>query len=252
MIFNLGGGAAAPKLTSIAVTKNPTKTSYFVGDSFAASGMEVTAYFEDGSSSVVTGYTYSPTTIGVNTRSVTISYTADDITKTTTVSLYVSMYLYNVGNEHTNVTGGWVGQGISAMDGDRGGREPTITRTSTYIQATGNDGGYGSVLRTNNKINLDNFKTLHAWIGANNPYNESSDDNDASCSLCIWKSLDSDDHWLWGTGRVASVGLKSNNGSTYSLDVSSLSGEYYVGVGLYSWLGSGAPWATISSMYLTP
>lgn len=98
MIFNLGSGAAAPQLTSIEVTTKPIKISYEAGETFNKSGMVVTAYFDDGSSSVVTGYTYSPTTVSLGTKTITISYTNEGITKTTTVSVssQLTVYKYNV------------------------------------------------------------------------------------------------------------------------------------------------------------
>ncbi len=44
------------EVTKIEVTKKPTKLTYFVGDEFDKEGMEVTAYYDDGTSEVVTDY----------------------------------------------------------------------------------------------------------------------------------------------------------------------------------------------------
>lgn len=62
-------------IIGIAVTNNPTKTSYAVGESFDPSGMVVTATYSDESTEVVTGQcTFSPSVMAESTTSVTVSY----------------------------------------------------------------------------------------------------------------------------------------------------------------------------------
>ena len=74
-----------PALVSIAVTTPPTTTIYEYGDAFSASGMVVTATMSDNSTKAVTGYTTSPATFTVlGSQNVTISYSENGITKTTT------------------------------------------------------------------------------------------------------------------------------------------------------------------------
>lgn len=147
MILNLGGGAAAPKLTSIAVTTQPTKTTYDTGESFNKSGMVVTAYFDDGSSSVVTGYTCSPTTVPFGKSNVTVSYTHEGITKQTTVAVVAHLYLYKAGNQCTSVTGGWTGS--------------LLTKNSTTMTFGGTISANSNYYcRTTNGILVQNKKTL--------------------------------------------------------------------------------------------
>lgn len=53
---------AIPKtLTEISITKLPDKLLYIEGESFNPAGMEVTAHYNNGTTEVVTGYTYTPT-----------------------------------------------------------------------------------------------------------------------------------------------------------------------------------------------
>jgi hypothetical protein len=53
---------AIPKtLTEISITKLPDKLLYIEGESFNPAGMEVTAHYDNGTTEVVTGYTYTPT-----------------------------------------------------------------------------------------------------------------------------------------------------------------------------------------------
>lgn len=77
-------------LSGIAVTTPPTKTAYFTGETFSSAGMVVTATMADGSTKKVTGYTYSPIIMAASTTAVTVSYTEDGVTKTTTTPVTVT------------------------------------------------------------------------------------------------------------------------------------------------------------------
>ena len=79
------------KVTKIAVTTAPTTTTYEYGDTFSSSGMVVTATYTDGSTKAVTGYSCSPTSLTtVGTQTITISYTENSVTVTTTTSVTVN------------------------------------------------------------------------------------------------------------------------------------------------------------------
>jgi len=83
----------AVELASIAITKNPTKTTYTVGEEFVFDG-EVTATYTDGSTIDVTDdiETDGATVVasaGAD-KPVTISYTDGDITKTTSYKITVN------------------------------------------------------------------------------------------------------------------------------------------------------------------
>ena len=77
-------------VTKIAVTEAPAKTGYFNGNAFDPSGMVVTATYADESTRAVTEYIYSPTTITFETTKITISYTEDGVTCTTTQAISVA------------------------------------------------------------------------------------------------------------------------------------------------------------------
>ena len=70
---------------SISVTKSPLISSYVIGSDFDKTGMEVTAYYNDGTSKVVTDYYVSslPTTLGEGT--VKVSYGG----KSTTINVTI-------------------------------------------------------------------------------------------------------------------------------------------------------------------
>ena len=82
--------AAAVTLSSIKVTA-PSKTTYYVGDSFSTSGMAVTAVYSDGSTKDVTSSAstsgFSSTSAG--TKTITVSYTESSVTKTATFTVTV-------------------------------------------------------------------------------------------------------------------------------------------------------------------
>lgn len=76
--------------SGIAVTTQPTKTTYFIGENFSPAGMVVTATFEDDTTENVTDdCTFSPQVMAQGTQSVTVTYSRAGITKTTTVAVAV-------------------------------------------------------------------------------------------------------------------------------------------------------------------
>lgn len=83
---------AAKTLGSIAVTKAPTTTTYYVGDSFDPTGMVVTATYSDSSTKNVTSScTFSPATFSsTGNQNVTISYEENSVTRTTTQAVTVN------------------------------------------------------------------------------------------------------------------------------------------------------------------
>ena len=94
--FNITVTAIA--ITKIVVTKNPTKTSYYTNETFSSAGTEVTVYYNNDTTKVITsGMTFSsPDMTTAGTKPVTVTYggkTATfDITVTavTVISLSVS------------------------------------------------------------------------------------------------------------------------------------------------------------------
>lgn len=107
---------ARPVLTGISITTQPNITTYAVGSSFDSTGMVVTATYDTGATKEVTGFTFSPQTFSsVGTKTVTISYTENGVTKTATLSVTV----IQVGDFATST---WaeikaaVQEGISGLD----------------------------------------------------------------------------------------------------------------------------------------
>ena len=81
-------------LSSIAVTTAPTKITYNEGESFDPTGMVVTATYTDNTQEAVTGYTCSPDgALTTSDTEITISYTENNVTKTTTQVITVNEVL---------------------------------------------------------------------------------------------------------------------------------------------------------------
>ncbi len=94
-IYHLG---KTNKLSSIEITEEPTKTTYYKGEEFDPTGMVVTAEYSDSTKKAVEGYTHS-SIVGMWTSldeenpitgyTVDITYTEDKVTKHTTQ--YITM-----------------------------------------------------------------------------------------------------------------------------------------------------------------
>ena len=78
---------ATNSLSSISVTAQPSNKSYYEGDSFDTTGMIVTAIYDPYSTLDVTSLcTFNPNPLTFGTTSVTVSYTENEVTKTTSVT----------------------------------------------------------------------------------------------------------------------------------------------------------------------
>lgn len=81
----------SPALSSITATK--TKIEYTVNDTLNIDDITVTANYSDGSSSGVSGWTSNMSDVDMaseGTKTLTISYTENDVTKTTSIDIVVS------------------------------------------------------------------------------------------------------------------------------------------------------------------
>lgn len=79
------------RLSAITVTTKPNKLTYEYGDTLATTGMVVTASYSDSQTKTVTGYSCSSTTFStVGNQVVTVSYTENGVTQTTTFNVTVN------------------------------------------------------------------------------------------------------------------------------------------------------------------
>lgn len=78
-------------LSAIEITSEPTKTTYYVGDTFSSAGLEVTAHYNNETSSVVTPTSISsPNMSTAGQKEITVSYTESGVTKTAKFNITVT------------------------------------------------------------------------------------------------------------------------------------------------------------------
>ena len=77
------------ELESIAITTPATKTKFNTGDTFSSDGLVVTATFSDASSSVIVPVVETPDMSSVGTKTVNVSYTFKEVTKSTSYDIVV-------------------------------------------------------------------------------------------------------------------------------------------------------------------
>lgn len=134
-------------LESIAVTTAPTKTHYFVGETFEPAGMVVTATYDDDdkSSKNVTDYTYSPTgELTTDDNEITISYTERGTTKTTKQAITVvtpqeAGIAFEKSTVSTPLNSGYTGQALTNPN------SLTVAYTSSNPSVATVDGSTGEV-----------------------------------------------------------------------------------------------------------
>lgn len=122
------------------------------------------------------------------------------------------VYLYEPGNTHHEITGGWNNWFSS-------GGSFTIGSTSLNFNYSQSDGGTGTALATKNKIDLTGFAELSMKVS------NLSTSNNGTLVFGITRQTYASNHDL-SNGFVSALWGVSEGSN--SLDVSSLTGEYYI------------------------
>mgnify|MGYP000270769972 CR=1 FL=1 len=100
------GTVVGIKLTGIAITTPPKKTTYKPGETFDSDGMVVTATYSNGAKLTSPSYTFSPAgALTADDTAITITYTEGGVTKTATQAITVkTMMVYGVSWDGTATT----------------------------------------------------------------------------------------------------------------------------------------------------
>lgn len=124
-------------LVSISITTPPTYTEYYEGDNFNKYGMVVTANYSNNSTAVLdeSAYTVTPTSLVCADTYVTISYTEQGITATTTQAVTVTYYPYDYTKSTVISTSG------TYHLSDFGATHRNIR----VVSISGGNGGYGGM-----------------------------------------------------------------------------------------------------------
>ena len=84
------------KLASLKITETPYKTVYTEGETFDPAGMEVTAIYDDKTTSILSKYSISPSDkLTPDTKEITVEYTEGDITRIAFLPITVKPALVN-------------------------------------------------------------------------------------------------------------------------------------------------------------
>lgn len=152
-------------------------------------------------------------TDGTSTKSTTVSITAEGQNKSVTLSY--ATYYYNKGDKCTAVTGGWAKTGT--------GGSLTFNAASMTLVAD----SYQNVAdaSTTNKVDLTNIKTLYFSVKSATTYGTQGYPRVGVATANNPKSSDST---KWTASKTLSA---SSAFQTVSIDVSSLTGSYYIVVG---------------------
>ncbi len=227
MIINLGD---APFKAFIKVTYPKGTCTCTLGSTTYSHSGGGTATFEvnkKGTWTITAAYNSisKSTTASVSTRG-----------ETKTVSLSYTTYLYKLGDECKSVSGGWVTAAKKfASDSNTNAANIVCNRNSDNIYFT-NKGATGAILYAKNKISLKDIKTIKfkGTFGYT--------DDQYYVRFCIWSSFGSTTMDNLVVVRDGWKGL-----GDFSIDVSSLTGSYYIGFAVYGWENSSV---TMKQLYL--
>lgn len=131
--------------------------------------------------------------------------------------------LYEAGNENTVITGGWIGEGRGLGEDSNYSGTPGITRGTDSITFQNTETG-GVIYHTTNKIDLTKYSTV--------VFDGTMTNNTAG--NVMYFSVWSDIGRLFSTNRVANMKVTTEKDGEVTLDISGVTGECYVGFGLYT------------------
>ena len=159
-------------------------------------------------------YTFTPTEAGTTTLYCNVTNEAGTVTSRTATITVTNCILYEVGNEHTDITGGWTLSGYSS--GESGYSVYAGTKGSNGITLNGRN-NYYVMLGTNNQVDLTSFSKLKV---RGKPTSTSS-------STSIWLGIRKNK--VVDVNDAAYVDFGTNTQlRTIELDISRLSGSYYI------------------------
>lgn len=152
-------------------------------------------------------------------------------------------YLYNLGDECEDLTGGWTAVAFKYTDSLQA-LAPTVTRNEDNLVGYMGTHYKGGVLCCANPIDLTNVEKLY-FTGILATVNA---DGVGYIRLCVWSEFGT----AWTKNIKAELSALGKNGeyefNNEEIDVSSLTGEHRIGFGYYGPVGTG--YYTKSTMYV--
>lgn len=137
-------------------------------------------------------------------------------------------YLYNTGNECEEITGGWVSKALSySSTATSTATAPTVTRNSANMVIKMSTESGSGIVYTKNKIDLTAYNTLR-FKGTMNGSTTST--RNFYLRIDVWSAIGSNG----AENRVTTLTTSGTITGERVLDVSELTGEYYIGFSLYT------------------
>lgn len=234
MIFNIGNGP---------VRKLPVLDETYPQDLSINAGKRVTLevviaeegkpgeytyqwYYDD---SPVAGATEAAYTrqaeFGEHTAYCLVTNKAGVVTSRTATVTANKQYLFYYGDQKEDVTGGWIGESrpISSDASSYWANMKVTTKANGGVNLVPDKYG-GCVYRAKNPIDLTDVKTIKLTGSIYGNHGSS-----AWAGLFVWSSIGS----YFTSNVVASAVSKQSTLSNPSINVSSLTGTYYIGFGLF-------------------
>lgn len=132
-------------------------------------------------------------------------------------------YLYELGNEWTDITGGWIAEAVPIVSSVEG-KELDITRNLSDMVISCSS-GYSGIVRTKNSITFDTDGTLYLDATVSS---DLSSEHDHWCDLYVWSGIGTE----YIENIVAYICLEGKDESgTFAVPVPK--GQYYIGFGMY-------------------
>ena len=223
-------GSLSLSASSATVTgKNSDAKTFTVtraGDGKISVSSSNTAY----ATASISGTTVTVTPKGYGTATITVSVAAGTnhtapSDKTYKITINV-LYLYNAGDENTSVTGGWTSAAKNIVSSGYAAGAASVSKGSTNMKFGAKVSSEGCIVYCKNKIDLTGYTTLK-FQGSLEAISGSP--NSGWRSLNAWSSLGT----YYNSNVSARVNLHESGSVTKSVNVSSLSGGYYIGFGCY-------------------
>lgn len=145
------------------------------------------------------------------------------------VSDQTNLWLYNNGNEMSDINGGWISEGLPYLAEAPGTlRALDITKNVNSMSVTMLDadfGGEAGIARTAYDVDLTPYSVLRMKC----------DYVVGNCTACLIAMKRGAAYWGNSAARVHIPAYTSANGAEFAVDVSALTGNYDIGIGIIGW-----------------
>ena len=175
-------------------------------------------WYKDGtaiSGATESSYSFTPTALGTINLYCTVTNSIGTVTSRTATVAVTPVYLFNSGDQCTDITGGWKADNTSKTGEDQGAPTLTITDVMNIYRAASSSKKRGSVYPNKNYIDFTKYKALRAVITTQAAQGE--------CMMNITTKSGSG----YESGVIANLNLASKAAGTWSIDLSSVNKSAY-------------------------